>query len=480
MKKRMIALIVSGVLVISIPVALLAFGLVVPAQFDEAYYGELPVLHENLKKQNRRKIVYIGNSSIAFGVRSDLMARELPGYAHVNFGLYGAVGTKAMMELAKPHLKDGDIAVLIPEPYQQTSSLYFSTKETWRALDGDRSLLWEFASDERGALLASFDAYALDKLTFWAKGTKPSAEAPYNKASFIKEDGTNEGYIVAPRDHNVMAGGYDMANLPILSKEVYGEGFLNYLNRYSRELSEKGVRTYFGFAPVNSLATSGDSLEISDSLFDYLSANLDFPLLGHPYRYFMDYRYFYDNNVHMNSAGMTAYTHLLSGDMKLSLQIYQPSFIEVAPPPEIPAEEIEEGDQTDEGKFVYEERDSATGRYCQIVGLTEEGKNASTLILPSTHDDLPVRGFDPDVFAGNQNISRITLPKTIRGIGDYSFNGATRLSELYFQHDSILGLSVGMNFLEGAERCYLYVKKTVSLADCAGGWSRYQSRIRLY
>ena len=116
----------------------------------------------------------------------------------------------------------------------------------------------------------------------------------------------------------------------------------------------------------------------------------------------------------------------------------------------------------------------------RLTGLTAEGKTMTEITLPSDYDGVPVREFAPEVFSGNTTISRITLPQNISWLYDNSFDGAVRLSALVFEHDSVLGMTAGEDFLEGADNCSIYLKKGVSFAGCAGGWEKYQDRVVYY
>ena len=47
-------------------------GILLPAQYDETYYGELAQMYSKLKNTRGKKIVVIGNSNVAFGLDSAL------------------------------------------------------------------------------------------------------------------------------------------------------------------------------------------------------------------------------------------------------------------------------------------------------------------------------------------------------------------------------------------------------------------------
>lgn len=479
MKKAILTVVTVLIFLLIAPVTIVLVGFCSPPQFGDTYYGELSRMYDRLTNAEGRKIVLIGNSAVAFGIRSDLLEAEFPGYTAVNFGLYGALGTKLMLDLSKPNIGDGDIVVIMPEFIGQSLSLYFSAKDTWRAVDGDFSMLGCIAPENVAEMVGCFPGYVGEKFGYMQTGGA-TADGAYSSAAFGYADGNDAGYMTYERAYNIMAGGYDATVTAEMDVSVIGEGFIDYLNEYNAYVSSRGASVYFGFVPVNELIVTEPDRADADELYSFLSSELDFGVLGHPSAYFLDHRWFYDNNVHMNSSGMLVFTDLLAEDLKLELGITTPNDIVVPSPPEIPIGGHETGDNRDAALFVYEKASGADGEYIRLTGLTDEGKTRSEIIIPSDYDGIPVREFDASAFFGNTVIGRITLPETVRRIYDGSFEGATRLSSLVFMHDSIAGISAGREFLRGADNCCIYLKKGVSIAGCAGGWVQYRSRIRYY
>ena len=118
MKRTVFAIVIFLVALLSIPVTFIIIGFATPSQYALTYYGELGKMYENLRLTSGRKIVIIGTSSVAFGVDSALMSEELSAagadYEVVNFGLYGALGTKVMLDLSEQYIGEGDIVVFAP------------------------------------------------------------------------------------------------------------------------------------------------------------------------------------------------------------------------------------------------------------------------------------------------------------------------------------------------------------------------------
>ena len=480
MKRTIITIAVSVVLLLVVPVTLVITGFATMPRFDETYYGELAYMYDRLESAEGKKIVLVGNSAVAFGVRSDLLENEFPGYTVVNFGLYGALGTKLMLDLSRPHISEGDIVVVMPEPIEQSMSLYFSAEDAWRAMDGDFSMLGCVSGDDAAAMAGNFAGYVGEKFEYIRSDEKAPGTGAYSQSAFDDESGEEVGYMTFDRPYNVMSGGYDPTLTTDFSVSLIGAGFTDYLNDYAAELKERGAEVYFGFVPANELMMTEEASANAEEYYAYLDGKLSFDLIGHPVKYVMDYRWFYDNNVHMNSAGMYAFTDMLAEDLKLALGITTPNSIEIPDMPEIPMDDPVTGDNKDADKFEWEIVSDALGEYVRLTGLTAEGKTMTEITLPSDYDGVPVREFAPEVFSGNTTISRITLPQNISRLYDNSFDGAVRLSALVFEHDSVLGMTAGEDFLEGADNCSIYLKKGVSFAGCAGGWEKYQDRVVYY
>ena len=101
--KKIIAVLVAllSVLAVSVPVALpMAVTAALPSIYSESFVGVLDDKVERLESIEGEKVVVVGGSSVAFGLDSALMEEEL-GKPVVNFGLYAAIGSVAMMELSK-------------------------------------------------------------------------------------------------------------------------------------------------------------------------------------------------------------------------------------------------------------------------------------------------------------------------------------------------------------------------------------------
>ena len=83
--------------------------------FRDTFVGELKEKVELLKNAEKKKIVVIGGSSVPFGIQSNYIKKYLPSYDVVNFGLYAALGSDVMLDLAREYIDKDDIIIFSPE-----------------------------------------------------------------------------------------------------------------------------------------------------------------------------------------------------------------------------------------------------------------------------------------------------------------------------------------------------------------------------
>ena len=76
-----------------------------PNQYNNTYLAEFNDKYSRLNNVDGQKIVFVGGSSLPFGLRSDLLEEQFPDYKVVNFGLYATLGTKFMMDMSKSNIK---------------------------------------------------------------------------------------------------------------------------------------------------------------------------------------------------------------------------------------------------------------------------------------------------------------------------------------------------------------------------------------
>ena len=185
--RRVIA---ACLLLVLLPGIVLGAAFLSPSVFAQTYYGELGEMYRHLRSAEGSKLVVIGNSGVAFGVDGALLERELRAcgaeYTVCNFGLYGAIGSKAMLDLALDTIGKGDLVVFAPEADNRACSLFFSGAELWRSIDSERSLLPILWRSNASGLLGSFVGYVQEKQDILARRGTAAVDAVYARSSLTR------------------------------------------------------------------------------------------------------------------------------------------------------------------------------------------------------------------------------------------------------------------------------------------------------
>lgn len=471
MKRAAVTISIVLVLLLAIPACLLLVGFCLPPQYSATYYAVLPKMYRRLNSAQGKKIVVIGNSAVAFGLDPDLMHGEFPDYTVCPFGLYGAIGTKAMIDLARDSVSEGDIVILAPEQMSQSMSLYFNSEYLWNAADGDFSLLTKLKNG--GEMAAGFPAYVGRKFGYYTNGNAPAPTDVYAAASF-----DDHCKMIFDRPYNKLPLGYDASRISY-AEETLSPDFAEYVNEFSRFITKRGATLLFGFAPVNlSGIETGTSEEEIERFYDHADSLLECGLLGDPRSYIFESDWFYDSNVHVNSAGAVLYTDRLVRDLKAYLLDDSPVSIEIPQKPQAPDDAPTGEDGEDAALFEYEE--SGTG--WNITALSEEGKRRTAVTIPDFYLGKRVLSFSSSVFQGDTALKELRLGKYIYAIEDGSFDGCANLKRLYVCPDRQPSeCSVYFALLEGAPACRIYVPAD-RVADYANDyfWSRYGAYLEGY
>ena len=384
--KTIVCIILSVLAIITPILSPFAVAALVPSQYSETFVGILDEKVERLRSIDGPKAVVIGGSSVAFGIDSALMEEYL-GMPVVNFGLYAAIGTRAMMELSRSSIGNGDIIILAPELDRQTLSMYFSADPTLKAIDGDYSLSLEFPEELKLSLIGGIWRHSYEKLADSADGPD-SPDGVYNSKNF------NEyGDVVWERKENVMPLYYDPATEIDLTSDIFEAEFIEYVNEYISFCESRGATVYFSYAPMNSLAVK-DSSAVALSEFDsFVRESLDCEVISFIDSYVIEPGYFWDTNYHLNDAGVIYRTKTLIEDILLTrVDITVPE----APP--LPEADVRfDGEDANAKYFVYEKMENGA---LMIAGLSELGKAQNSLTVPLGADGYKITAIGADAFGG--------------------------------------------------------------------------------
>ena len=280
-----------------------------PNQYNNTYIAEFNDKYQLLNSTNEKKIIFVGGSSLPFGLRSDLIEQELPDYKVVNFGLYATLGTKFMMDMSKTNINKGDIVILSPELNEQTYSLYFNPTAVLQACDGYTFKYNHLSLNDNLKLFYNYFNFAKDKYRYNKNNNAPNPIGIYRHDSF-----NSYGDIKVDRPNNIMNNGVDQT-MSIDVSNILNEDFKKYINNYANYVRKRGAKIYFSFSPCNNLAIES-SKKTRDKFQEEIDLNIECDRLLNLDDCIIDYRYFYDTNFHLNSSGSIYYTSLIINNIK--------------------------------------------------------------------------------------------------------------------------------------------------------------------
>ncbi|MBQ8371332.1 MAG: hypothetical protein IJX38_00115 [Clostridia bacterium] len=400
------------------------------SMYDNVFVAALGDKYERLAAIEEPKLAVIGGSSVAFGLDSELLARYMKREV-VNFGLYASIGSKVMLDLSVKEMNRGDIVVFAPEPDSQTMSLFFGADAIWQAIDVNNSLLLAIDEDDFDSLESAFPAFISDKR---ALTEKPNPPGIYNRGNF-----NSYGDINFPRPSNTMLMGYDPNTTFSFDTTVPSEEFIDYFNEYCALMQAKGVTVLFSFCPVNDMALEADVDSAKLAAFrDYLSEKLDCPVISDIEDYIIDYRYFFDTNMHLNDSGVTVRTNALIRDLYVALGMDTDS-LDLTDPP-IPGDEsgdddLIHGDDSFADYFTYEDVYLPNGDFLglRIIGVTDAAKTNTEgeITVPYTYDGKQVIELRGDILALIPGVHTLHIGENIVSIADGVFRGCDSLVKVY-------------------------------------------------
>lgn len=449
--KKMLIKFIAYILVVLMVAALPLVGIYVyavnqPLTYKESYYAALPIKYDRINQVEGEKIVVIGGSSVAFGIDSKLVEKEL-GMPCVNFGLYAAFGLKPMLDLSVNAIGDGDIVIIAPELSSQMYSDYIGYDFLLQACEGRSDMAFELGVSYAAGLMAKFPVYLEEAGKVRELGGL-KVNGVYAASSFDKY-----GDIVFERKHNVMDGMYSSDNLPEMTESLVTDQFAEMVNEYAKKAEYKGAKVYFGFCPVNQLSVDDISEDDKQRFLAALEEKLDFEIIASLDDHIIDEGYFYDSNFHTNDAGTVLNTVLLINDLKRTLMDKMTvTDIDIPKPPASPMEEEVIASGSKDG-FDY----VVTSSGVTIVGLDEQGMKLEKLEIPEQIDNYVVIKIDDEAFAGC-SAKEIILPSTIKVLSAGIFSDAKQLTRVVLPCEGLP--EVGNGLLNGAnDKLKIYVPK---------------------
>ena len=289
----------------------LLIGLI-PDQFSSSYQRALVKQYDyyTSMKNNKNKIVFVGNSSLYFGLNLDEM-ENLTGRPCCILGNHAGYGMTYPIEMSKANLREGDTVVIElvnNAPYECGSDLLLTGI-------GKRYDLYQyFVGDMRRQILRAYPSYLKKNFEYWLSGGYKATGA-YSSESYDKRGSAiyNRPVCIIPEPYtDEVAKTYSWCRY---DDYPFNKEFISYINDYVAYCKKRNVKVYFTLQCY--LDEAVKSTEANMDLRDKtLSEQLHAPLISRTKDYIFPRKYIYDFIAHCNTNGAKVRTKLLYHDLK--------------------------------------------------------------------------------------------------------------------------------------------------------------------
>lgn len=283
---------------------------VTPKNSKSALFSSL--IKEKLLKENPTpRIIFIGGSSVSYGLNSQKFIEKL-GLNPINTAISYGIGLKYMLDSTLDYIKVGDIVVLMPEYEHYFEADINSVSETLVHLifDVDKSRLKYLNIKQKLNLIPLYPKYAISKV-MPTQYLLPLEDPAFSVNSFNKY-GDNIGHwgLPSPSFSPVSEG----SKVASINSEV-----LRQIHSYENDLAKKGAILFISFPGIQDI--SYDRLKERIGMVWKALKEEKFKLLGFPERYKMPDEYMYDTIYHLTKEGADYRTNLLIEDIQSELSL---------------------------------------------------------------------------------------------------------------------------------------------------------------
>jgi hypothetical protein len=269
--------------------------------FSFGYMSGLKIKHQRAKEITQPKIMFVGGSSLAYGMDSELVEKTLL-VPVVNLGLHGGLGVSFMLNQAKKLLKKGDIVFISIEYFMgegdykliEKTCLEFPEVADIREFSIKQEIKLHLSETRADLVKYVEDKPKKRKLDPNAIGWTANLKKNYNP---LREFNKYGDYT----QHLNRKGWYKRRSDESKFQYRYWEG-IELLNKFHVAAKEKGADVFFIYPP---LAKEVYDLHVTmiNKFSKDLNNDLDFEVLNTPEDFVFENRYFYDTHYHLIDKG---------------------------------------------------------------------------------------------------------------------------------------------------------------------------------
>lgn len=283
------------------------FFVKISPQYLYGYMASLIDKVERIELIDEPKIVLIGNSNVAFGIRSELIEEAL-GMPVVNMGLHGGLGNAFHEEMARLNINAGDIIIICHSDFGGANDMFKESAASlaWIAIENHIELWKILRWKDIPMMVKTFPTYMKKAINSCLNDGNDTyaygGRMAFNKYGDNIYNETQEWHYDFPEGF--------ISSVPPISDECVIR--INSLNKY---VLEKGGTLLIAGYPI-AYGEAYPDVEAFDDFKNELSTELECEVISNYEDYFFEYRYFYDTYLHLTNEGALLRTNQLIEDLK--------------------------------------------------------------------------------------------------------------------------------------------------------------------
>ena len=289
-------------------------------QYDGEYNSALSDKVERLETTTGPKIVLIGDSNLSFGINSELIEAEF-GMPVVNMGYHGGIGNSFHEEMSKINIQEGDIYILGHSTFADDDTI--GDIYAWVSLENHLHL-WTTLIRPKDIMpmIRSFPWYLRKCLDLYTSGTGNIDNGGVYSRSAINSYG----------DVAFLRKGSEYEFQSPINASPINDITVKRINKLNEFIESHGATLLIAGYPIGNGQFTADVNDFIQFQME-LESRLDCTVISNYVDYMLDYSYFYNTDLHLNTEGAEIRTRqlisdirrwLLSGsDAKMGTDIYQ-------------------------------------------------------------------------------------------------------------------------------------------------------------
>ena len=287
-----------GVIAALLAAVFIAYSRMFPP--EKSFYMASADKHARLENLPAPRIIFIGGSSMAFGMDSGLVGKKL-NLNPVNMGLNAAVGLEFMLQEVEPFLRRGDVVVVAPE-YNTFDKFYRPDPEyIARLIECRLTVLRALTFGQFKDLLDHGYVHHLGRVL---RTVLSDAQGILDDESYVhtqRRSFNENGDVVS--HHGVQGPTLGVARFKF-TPNATADTAIAHLNRFAASAERRGARVFYSHPPYEQRSFSQHRAVIG-RLDELLRERLKFPRLDAMEDMVFPTEEFFDSEYHLNLAGKT-------------------------------------------------------------------------------------------------------------------------------------------------------------------------------